>query len=84
MGRPVTEETSAQHRYYRWAGFLLRAPDGDLAAAQILKALEWVDAPKEAITDVSDLPDDHPPGGWCTRLSTGEAERMAAGFGVPL
>lgn len=73
-----------QHRYYRWAGFLLRAPEGDFDGAQLLKARAWVPAPKEAISDVSALPDDHPPGGWCARLSAGEAERMAAGFGVSL
>ena len=75
---------SDQHRYYRWAGFLLRAPEGDFGGAQILKARTWVAAPVEAISDVSGLPDDHSPGGWCARLSTGEAERMAAGFGVTL
>lgn len=73
-----------EHRYYRWAGFLLRHPAGDPEAAEILKAQEWVGAPKEAITDISGLPEEHPPGGWCARLSPGEAQRMAAGFGVSL
>lgn len=80
----MSDATSDGHRYYRWAGFLLRAPEDGFAGAQILKAREWVAAPKEAISDVSELPEEHPPGGWCARLSTGEAQRMAAGFGVSL
>lgn len=73
-----------EHRYYRWAGFLLRHPVADREAAEILRARAWVPAPKEAVSDISQLPEEHPPGGWCTRLSAGEAERMAAGFGVTL
>lgn len=72
------------YRYYRWAGFLLRAWAEDFADAEILKGLAWVPAPKEAISDVSGLPEEHPPGGWCSRLSPGEAQRMAASFGVDL
>ena len=75
---------SEQDRYYRWAGFLLRHPPGDREGAEVLKAREWVAAPKEAISDISELPEDHPPGGWCARLSPSEAKRMAAGFGVEL
>ena len=70
--------------YYRWAGFLLRHPPGESGDAEILKVLRWTPAPAEAVSDVSQLPDDHPPGGWCTRLSRSEAARMAAGFGVSL
>lgn len=73
-----------QHRYYRWAGFLLRHPEGDPGASEILKGLQWSPAPKEAVVDVTGLPDDHRPGGWCSRLSPGEATRMAARFGVTL
>ena len=76
----MTEEFA----YYRWAGFLLRHPIDDPEGSRILKAMEWVPAPKEAISDISELAEEHPPGGWCTRLSRGEAERMAAGFGVTL
>ncbi|MDP8987442.1 MAG: hypothetical protein M3N11_03750 [Actinomycetota bacterium] len=72
------------HVYYRWAGFLLRHPRGDPSRAEILKVLRWTPAPAEAVSDVSQLPDDHPPGGWCARLSHTEAARMAAGFGVSL
>ena len=72
------------HLYYRWAGFLLRHPPGEPSDAEILKVLRWTPAPPEAVSDVSQLPDDHAPGGWCTRLSRTEAARMAAGFGVSL
>lgn len=74
----------AEYRYYRWAGFLLRHPEVDRDQAEILKRMEWAPAPKEAVIDISALLEDHPPGGWCTRLSAAEAARMAAGFGVPL
>ncbi len=78
-----TSEPEDYH-YYRWAGFLLRHPEGDRDQAEILKRMEWSPAPKEAVIDISLLLENHPPGGWCTRLSPGEASRMAAGFGVPL
>lgn len=77
-------EDGADYCYYRWAGFLLRHPEADADAAEVLKAQEWVPAPTEAISDVSALPEVHPPGGWCARLSASEAARMAAGFGVIL
>jgi len=77
-------EAVPEYRYYRWAGFLLRHPEGDRDRSQILKRMEWVSAPKEAVIDISALSEDHPPGGWCTRLSLSEASRMAAGFGVTL
>lgn len=70
--------------YYRWAGHLLRHPHGDPSRAELLKVLEWRPAPPEAVSDVSELSDDHAPGGWCSRLSPSEAARMAAGFGVSL
>ncbi len=73
-----------EYRYYRWAGFLLRLRPVDADSAEILKQMEWSPAPKEAVSDVLGLPDDHPPGGWCTRLSPTEAARMASGFGVSL
>lgn len=73
-----------QFRYFRWAGFLLRHPEDDPDGSEILKQMEWTAAPTEAVSDIVALPDDHPPGGWCTRLSQGEATRMAAGFGVEL
>lgn len=76
----VTEE----YRYFRWAGFLLRLRPADADAAEILRQMEWAPAPKEAVSDVVGLPDEHPPGGWCTRLSPTEAVRMAAGFGVEI
>lgn len=77
-------EAAGEYRYYRWAGFLLRHPEGDRDRAEILKMMQWMPAPKEAVIDISALPEDHPPGGWCTRLSASEAARMAAGFGVSL
>ncbi|HWH34995.1 MAG TPA: hypothetical protein VNT56_06685 [Acidimicrobiales bacterium] len=77
-------EAADGFRYYRWAGFLLRHPEGDRDAAEILKRMEWSPAPKEAVIDIAALPEDHPPGGWCTRLSPTEAARMATGFGVSL
>jgi hypothetical protein len=83
VGREVTEAV-AEYRYYRWAGFLLRHPEGKQDRSEILKGMEWLPAPKEAVIDISALSEDHPPGGWCTRLSPTEAARMAAGFGVPL
>lgn len=83
MGRKVTEAVT-EYRYFRWAGFLLRHPEGDRDHSEILKSMEWAPAPVEAVIDISALSDDHPPGGWCTRLSPGEAARMAAGFGVEL
>ncbi len=75
---------SSSYRYYRWAGFLLRHPEGDPGASEILKRLEWSPAPAEAVADITALPEPHPPGGWCSRLSPAEAARMAAGFGVTL
>jgi hypothetical protein len=70
--------------YFRWAGFLLRHPAGHPDRSEILKALQWMPAPSEAVSDICELPEDHPPGGWCTRLSRREAARMAASFGVSL
>ncbi len=77
-------DAEVSYRYYRWAGFLLRHPEGDPDASEILKKLEWTPAPKEAVSDISALPELHPPGGWCSRLSPTEAARMAASFGVDL
>ena len=71
-----------EYRYYRWAGFLLRHPEGDADAAELLKMRQWMPAPKEAVVDITALPDEHPPGGWSTRLSLTEASRMAAAFGM--
>jgi hypothetical protein len=73
-----------RYGYFRWAGFLLRHPEGAPEASEILKMLRWSPAPEEAVADISALPENHLPGGWCTRLSPGEAARMAAGFGVTL
>ncbi len=75
---------SSEYRYYRWAGFLLRHPEGDADAAEILKMRDWNPAPKEAVIDVTALPEVHPPGGRCTRLSSSEASRMAAAFGMEI
>ena len=83
MGGVVTDAI-AEYRYFRWAGFLLRHPEGDPEQAEILKGMQWSPAPQEAVVDISALLEDHPPGGWCTRLSPTEASRMAAGFGVVL
>lgn len=77
-------EPDQDYVYFRWAGFLLRHPPGDPSGAEILKVLQWSPAPAEAVSDVSELPEDHPPGGWCARLSRSEAARMAASFGVSL
>lgn len=73
-----------EYRYYRWAGFLLRHPQGDAEAAELLKMRQWMPAPKEAVVDITALPDEHPPGGWCSRLSPTEASRMAAAFGMDI
>lgn len=73
-----------EYLYFRWAGHLLRHPAGDPSRAELLKVLRWSPAPAEAVTDVSQLPEDHAPGGWCARLSRSEAARMAASFGVSL
>ncbi len=75
---------AVEYQYFRWAGFLLRHPEGEQDRSEILKRMEWAPAPVEAVIDISALSVDHPPGGWCTRLSPGEAARMAAGFGVEL
>lgn len=83
MGRAVTA-AAGEYRYYRWAGFLLRHPEDDRDRAEILKGMQWTPAPPEAVIDISALVEDHPPGGWCTRLSPTEAVRMAAGFGITL
>ena len=83
MGGAVTE-AAGEYLYYRWAGFLLRHPVDDRDEAEILKAMQWSPAPKEAVIDISALVEDHPPGGWCTRLSPTEASRMAASFGITL
>lgn len=77
-------QAAGEYFYYRWAGFLLRHPVDDRDQAEILKAMQWSPAPKEAVIDISALVEDHPPGGWCTRLSPTEASRMAASFGITL
>lgn len=83
-GATSESEVGTAYRYYRWAGFLLRHPEGDPAASEILKRLEWSPAPVEAVEDITGLAEEHRPGGWCSRLSFTEATRMAGSFGVNL
>ncbi len=78
------QDDDGRYRYFRWAGFLLRQPEGDPDASEILKSMQWAPAPKEAVIDITGLGDEHRPGGWCSRLSPSEATRMAANFGVTL
>ena len=68
--------------YYRWAGRVVRHIPGRLEDLEMLEARQWIPAQDEARTAIAALdPEDRSSGGFCARLSQGEAQRMVEALG---
>ena len=71
-----------EYRYYRWAGRIVRHPEGRIPQVEMIEAMEWIPAPAEVAELIAGLdPEDTSPSAWCARLSQREAQRMVEALG---
>ena len=71
-----------EYRYYRWAGRIVRHPEGRIPEVEMMEAMDWIPAPAEVAELIAGLdPADTSRSAWCAPLSQREAARMVEALG---